>query len=220
MRSATTCPAHCCVPATGSRADVTAVDIARPLSSKGRQTRQSIEDAGRKLFAERGFHGTTLADITAAAGRSPASFYRYFTDKEDLLAALAESFLREVVDLPKMPDDSDFFVSAVGLYWDMFKPNIGIMVAVDQLASAQSRFALLQKRFRKFGTDIVGASVRRAKQQGYAADLDADHIALAIALLFERFTSVSVSEGLSDEAAITTLSTIWKKTLYGRPKEN
>jgi len=220
MRSATTCPAHCCVPATGSRADVTAVDIVRPLSSKGRQTRQSIEDAGRKLFAQRGFHGTTLADITAAADRSPASFYRYFTDKEDLLAGLAESFLREVVELPKIPDDHDFFVSAVGLYWDMFKPNIGIMVAVDQLASAQSRFALLQKRFRKFGTDIVGASVRRAKQQGYAADLDADHIALAIALLFERFTSVSVSEGLSDEAAITTLSTIWKKTLYGRPKEN
>lgn len=197
---------------------MTAVDIARPLSSKGRQTRQSIEDAGRKLFAERGFHGTTLADITAAAGRSPASFYRYFTDKEDLLAALAESFLREVVDLPKIHDDSDFFVSAVGVYWDMFKPNIGIMVAVDQLAAANSRFALLQKRFRKFGTEIVGVSVRRAKQQGYAAELDADHIALAIALLFERFTSVSVSEGLSDAAAVGTLSTIWQKTLYGQLK--
>jgi len=204
------------VPATGCGADVTAVDIDRPLSSKGRQTRQSIEDAGRKLFAERGFHGTTLADITAAAGRSPASFYRYFTDKEDLLAVLAESFLREVVDLPGIPDDSDFFVSAVGVYWDMFKPNIGIMVAVDQLATAQARFGLLQKRFRQFGTDIVGASVRRAKQQGYAADLDADHIALAIALLFERFTSVSVSEGLSDAAAVSTLSTIWQKTLYGQ----
>ena len=195
---------------------MTAVDIDRPLSSKGRQTRQSIEDAGRKLFAERGFHGTTLADITAAAGRSPASFYRYFTDKEDLLAVLAESFLREVVDLPGIPDDSDFFVSAVGVYWDKFKPNIGIMVAVDQLATAQARFGLLQKRFRQFGTDIVGASVRRAKQQGYAADLDADHIALAIALLFERFTSVSVSEGLSDAAAVSTLSTIWQKTLYGQ----
>jgi AcrR family transcriptional regulator len=198
---------------------VTAVDIDRPLSSKGRQTRQSIEDAGRKLFAERGFHGTTLADITAAAGRSPAAFYRYFTDKEDLLAVLAESFLREVVDLPRIPDDSDFFVSAVGVYWDMFKPNIGIMVAVDQLAAADSRFALLQKRFRQFGIDIVGASVRRAKLQGYAADLDADHTALAIALLFERFTSVSVSEGLSDAAAVATLSNIWRKTLYGQSKE-
>ena len=198
---------------------MTAVDIDRPLSSKGRQTRQSIEDAGRKLFAERGFHGTTLADITAAAGRSPAAFYRYFTDKEDLLAVLAESFLREVVDLPRIPDDSDFFVSAVGVYWDMFKPNIGIMVAVDQLAAADSRFALLQKRFRQFGIDIVGASVRRAKLQGYAADLNADHTALAIALLFERFTSVSVSEGLPDAAAVATLSTIWHKTLYGQTKE-
>ena len=198
---------------------MTAVDIARPLTTKGRQTRQSLEDAARKLFAERGFHGTTLADITAAADRSPASFYRYFDDKEDLLAALAESFLREVVDLPKIPDDSDFFVSAVSLYWDLFKPNVGIMVAVDQLAAGQARFALLQRRFRRFGTDIVGASVRRAKQQGYAADLDADHIALAIALLFERFTSVSVSEGLSDAAAVRTLSTIWQNTLYCQLKE-
>jgi len=198
---------------------MTAVDIVRPLSSKGRQTRRAVEGAARRLFAERGFHGTTLADITAAAGRSPAAFYRYFDDKEDLLAALAESFLREVVDLPKIPDDSDFFVSAVGLYWDMFKPNIGIMVAVDQLAAAEPRFALLQKRFRQFGIDIVGASVRRAQQQGYATELDADHTALAIALLFERFTSVSVSEGLSDEAAVATLSTIWQKTLYGQSKE-
>ena len=191
---------------------------ARTLSTKGLQTRQAIEDAARKLFAQRGFHGTTLADITAEAGKSPAVFYRYFTDKEDLLAALAESFLADVVELPKVPDGGDFFASAVGVYWQMFKPNIGIMVAVDQLAATQPRFALLQKRFRRFGMDIVGASVRTAQRQGYAAELDADHVALAIALLFERFTSVSLSAGVPDEAAVSTLSTIWQKTLYGAPK--
>ena len=52
-----------------------------------------------------------------------------------------------------------------------------------------------------------------------STELDADHVALAIALLFERFTSVSVSEGLSDDAAVATLSTIWHKTLYGDPKK-
>lgn len=72
-------------------------DGSRALSSKGLQTRQAIEDAARKLFAERGFHGTTLVDITSAAGRSPAVFYRYYNDKEDLLAALADSFLHDVV---------------------------------------------------------------------------------------------------------------------------
>lgn len=188
----------------------------RTLSSKGRRTRQSIADAARKLFAQRGFHGTTLADITSAAGRSPASFYRYFADKEDLLAELAEDFLREVVDRPKLAlDGGDYFASAVGLYWDMFKPNIGIMLAVDQLAATQPQFALVRNHFRQFGMDVVGASVRRAQQQGYARDLDPDHTALAIALLFERFTSVSLAAGLSDDEAVATLSTIWRKTIYG-----
>ncbi len=193
---------------------------ARTLSTKGRATRLALEDAARKLFAERGFHGTTLADITAAAGRSPAVFYRYFIDKEDLLACIAEDFLREVHEIPTFGDDGDFFTAAVELYWRKFKPNIGIMVAIDQLAATQPRFAALQNQFRRFGVDIVAASVRTAQQQGHGTELDADHVALAIALLFERFTSVSLSRGLSDEAAVTTLSTIWRKTLYGRTEEN
>lgn len=121
------------------------------LGSKGRQTRTAIELAARKLFAERGFHGTTLADITSAAGKSPAVFYRYFTDKEDLLAALAESFLHDVVEpsglnlhLPDSPDDAEFFTSVVTGYWNMFKQNIGIMIAVAQLAATQQRFAEVQ----------------------------------------------------------------------------
>lgn len=190
----------------------------RSLSSKGRQTQAAIEEAARTLFARRGFHGTTLSDITAAAGKSPAVFYRYFADKEDLLAALAESFLRELTDLPPFPDGGDFFADAVRVYWSRVKPNIGVMLAVDQLAASDDRFALLQNRFRRFGTDIVSASIGRARLQGHAADLDEGHIALAIALLFERFTSVSLAEGLSDDAAITTLSTIWRKTLYGEPE--
>lgn len=195
------------------------------LSSKGRQTQQAIEDAARNLFTQRGFHGTTLADITSAAGKSPAVFYRYFSDKEHLLAALAEDFLRDVVELPnavelpKLADGSDFFDSAVTVYWNMFKPNIGIMVAVEQLAATQPRFAELQNRFRRYGMDIVSASVRHAQQKGFAGDLDAGHTALAIALLFERFTGVCLANGISDDAAVRTLSTIWRKTLYGDSKE-
>ena len=197
------------------------------LTPKGRQTRQAIEQAARKLFAERGFHGTTLADITSAAGRSSAVFYRYFADKEDLLAALAESFLHDVVEpsglsvhLPESPYDDAFFTSVVTGYWNMFKQNIGIMIAVAQLAATQQRFAAVQNEFRRFGMNIVAASVRRAQQQGYGTELDPQHIAAAIALLFENFTTVfvgttSLGLDIGDEDAIKILSTIWKKTLYG-----
>src|SRR5246500_3875647 len=112
-----------------------APEATRILTAKGRQTRAALEQAARKLFAERGFHGSTLADITSAAGKSPAVFYRYFADKEDLLAALAESFLHDVVTpsglsvhLPDSPDDDAFFASVVTGYWNIFKQNIGIMI--------------------------------------------------------------------------------------------
>ncbi|KQH77183.1 TetR family transcriptional regulator [Mycobacterium gordonae] len=200
---------------------------AEVLSAKGQQTRQAIELAARKLFAERGFHGTTLADITSAAGKSSAVFYRYFTDKEDLLAALAESFLHDVVEpsglrvqLPESPDDDAFFTSVVTGYWGMFKQNIGIMIAVAQLAATQQRFADVQNEFRRFGMDIVAASVRRAQEQGHGGELNPEHTAAAIALLFENFTTVFVGKPdlgvtISDDDAIALLSRIWKKTLYG-----
>ncbi|MEE6165819.1 MULTISPECIES: TetR/AcrR family transcriptional regulator [unclassified Mycolicibacterium] len=200
---------------------------AESLTAKGRQTRGAIELAARKLFAERGFHGTTLADITSAAGKSAAVFYRYFDDKEDLLASLAESFLHDIVTpsgmsvpLPDSPQDTDYFTTVVTGYWNLFKQNIGIMIAVAQLGATQPRFAEVQHQFRRFGMDMVAESVRHAAAQGYAQGLNPEHIAAAIALLFENFTVVLVGNPgselqISDEDAITTLSTIWKKTLYG-----
>jgi hypothetical protein len=102
----------------------------------------------------------------------------------------------------------------------MFKQNIGIMIAMAQLAATQPRFAAVQNEFRRFGMDIVAASVLRAQEHGYAADLNPEHIAAALALLFENFTTVFVGPSMlgleiSDEDAIATLSTVWKKTLYG-----
>lgn len=194
------------------------------LTAKGQRTREAIELAARTLFAERGFHGTTLGDITSEAGKSAAAFYRYYADKEDLLYALAQSFLHDVVmpsglgvHLPSSPQDTGFFTTVVSGYWNMFKQNFGIMIAVNQLADSRPRFAAVQQEFRRFGADVVAASVRRAQEQGHAADVHPEHTGVAIALLFENYTVVSM-RGLpttTDAEAISTLATIWKKTLYG-----
>ena len=88
----------------------------------------------------------------------------------------------------------------------MFKQNIGIMIAIAQLAATQQRFAVLQNEFRRFGMDIVAASVRHVQDRGYAGGLHPEHIAAAIALLFENFTTVFVGRNtlnldISDEDA-------------------
>jgi TetR/AcrR family transcriptional regulator, regulator of mycofactocin system len=50
---------------------------------KKQQTRQAIHEAAMRLFAERGYDATTIADIAEAAGISPRTFFSYFTAKEE-----------------------------------------------------------------------------------------------------------------------------------------
>lgn len=52
---------------------------------KKEQTRRALRDCGARLFAERGFAGTTIADIAACANVSERTFFRYFDSKEALL---------------------------------------------------------------------------------------------------------------------------------------
>ena len=50
---------------------------------KKQQTRQAIHEAAMKLFAERGFEATTIADIADAADIAPRTFFAYFPSKEE-----------------------------------------------------------------------------------------------------------------------------------------
>jgi len=52
---------------------------------KKRQTRDRIACVALKLFADRGYHETTLAEIAEAAEVAPRTIFAYFDSKEDIL---------------------------------------------------------------------------------------------------------------------------------------
>jgi AcrR family transcriptional regulator len=55
-----------------------------------RPTKEKLMDAAEQLFARRGFHGTSVRDITGAAGVDLALVNYHFGSKKQLLAAVIE----------------------------------------------------------------------------------------------------------------------------------
>ena len=54
--------------------------------------RKAIQDAGTKLFTERGFNASSVQDITEAAGVPKGSFYNHFRSKEALAADIVTAY--------------------------------------------------------------------------------------------------------------------------------
>jgi AcrR family transcriptional regulator len=56
----------------------------------GKERREQLLDVGRKLFAERGFEGTSIEEIAAQAGVSKPVVYEHFGGKEGLYAVVVD----------------------------------------------------------------------------------------------------------------------------------
>ena len=52
---------------------------------KRQQTRQELISAAMRLFGEKGYEQTTVAEIAAAAGVSTKTFFNYFASKDEVL---------------------------------------------------------------------------------------------------------------------------------------
>jgi AcrR family transcriptional regulator len=80
----------------GSRPQIAAVETTSEPAPSG--VRPDIIEAATRIFSERGYHAASMSDIADAVGIRKASLYHHVRKKEDLLFAIHEALVDELID--------------------------------------------------------------------------------------------------------------------------
>jgi TetR/AcrR family transcriptional regulator, transcriptional repressor for nem operon len=95
------------------------VTTAEPRTDKGRATRNRVLDAATALVFERGVARTTLDDVRAAANVSKGQLYHYFVDKDDLVHAVIDRTVQQVLGAQPALADLSSWAAIAGWFDDL-----------------------------------------------------------------------------------------------------
>ena len=101
------------------RLEEASTDLQRWCMSKGGQTRQRIVAKAATLFNQRGFDGSSMADLMEATGLEKGGIYRHFSTKEELAEeafdyawqAATEVGMRDLDSVPNSVNKLKRFIS-------------------------------------------------------------------------------------------------------------
>lgn len=123
------------------------------MGDRGRRTQQRILDAALRVFGEDGYRRPGIARIAAEAGCSRASFYQYFTSKEDVFRHLAGQVARQLTAsaeaLPTLAPDAAGWTALRGWvtrHADIYARYEPVFRVHDTASEADEDFASSSRR--------------------------------------------------------------------------
>ena len=147
-----------------------------------------IVAAARDVFAQRGYHATTIHEICTRAGVSVGSFYSHFDDKREVMSRVIEDLAQATIpataewnfadqgEITRHMDD--FFADAAGVaVWHAWRQAV---LEDPELASTERQIARLS-------LDTYATAVRRSRLAAGESDpslLDPEVVAWAAIALF------------------------------------
>jgi AcrR family transcriptional regulator len=195
----------------------------RALGRRGQRTRARYLEAAAALLETRGLRDLRVVDIAREVGTSPATFYQYFRDAEDVVLALATEAgegLRPVQGAlaePWTPSSARQIIEAFVDSWDQHRA----VLQVRNLAAQEGdpRFRSVRNALLRPITEALAARVAESQRRGRVAP-DVSPIAAASALvaMTERvaaFHREIEGLGVDREALLATTARIIDQTVTG-----
>jgi AcrR family transcriptional regulator len=117
------------------------------------QTRAALIAAGRRLFGERGFAGTSVEDLAREARVTTGALYHHFATKTLLFEAVFEQAHAEMMEVSaqqaeEAPDEVEFLARGFAAFLDaVLKPDLQRILVIDGPAVlGLARFTELDER--------------------------------------------------------------------------
>ena len=156
----------------------------RKLTQRGRERRQQILDASARLFAERGYHPTSVAEIVDSLGVGKGVFYWYFDSKEDLfleiLAASSQDLRRrQQAAIGDEPDPLRRIEVGIRASLQWFSDHRHLM-NLSQFAATEKRFAAVLRQNDAVAIDDICRHLKEAMAGGSIPHQDPAMLAHAL----------------------------------------
>jgi AcrR family transcriptional regulator len=139
------------------------------------ERRQQLLVAARSLFAEKGYHETTVDDITRAADVAKGTFYLYFSEKREIYVEVIRGFLDLVKDFADLvtkqtPSPAEYFErvkkNAVGLLVLLQQNRQLARLAYREALGVDEQLTLLLRNFYREIAELEVKNLELAMQLG------------------------------------------------------
>lgn len=155
---------------------------------RSEQTEKKIIQAALELFVQKGYHGTSISDITKSVGLTKGALYSHFTSKSELLHRILGEFKADFLDTmirrvnESQGDAMTKLNRAISFnaYYATKRPELVVFLTFlshELSADADFEFGLknLYREYQKFIGDLIRQGVRQGL---FKSDLDPDLVAL------------------------------------------
>ncbi|MEA2382434.1 MAG: hypothetical protein QOH72_2405 [Solirubrobacteraceae bacterium] len=193
----------------------------QPASARGRRTQARLVEAAARVFVERGYFDTRVADITQAAGVSHGGFYTYFDSKDAILRDVASAVVEQMYGVLGAPGfrgrPLEERISLAGRrYLEVYERYAGIVALIEQVATFDEHFRDIRIELRRRFVARIESVVERVHEEGGAIEpLDARVTAHALGGMIDSFAYIwfVLKEPFDREVALATLDAICARAL-------
>ena len=174
----------------------------RRLTQRGSKRREQIVEAALKLFADQGYHGTTIGDVCDSLGVGKGVVYWYWHSKEALFSEILQRTLlalrrEQQARVEAVEDPVERIEQGIRASIDFFRTNPGYLGMIRTAARYDEFVGLVQK-----GQEIVVADTANHIKEGMALGeiRDGDAELMAHGVLGSVFHFVETYFGTDDGA--------------------